>query len=117
MTVDGCEACFANYHWLGFHEHHLIPRSRCRGRKGWDSKPNKVRLCARCHDCVHSHHEPGFETLTMAMLLWVRLEVPSLWDKELLERLNAPRALPYPEPLPVCFHQERLRNLGFVRAC
>lgn len=105
-----CDVCFTTHDWRGFGNHHVIPRSRCRGRKGWDSKKNRLRLCGRCHACVHGENEPGFVTLTIGMLLWVLMEDPTRWDRETMERLNAPRSVPDVEPLAICFHEERARN-------
>lgn len=104
-----CCVCYATSHWLGLHSHHIVGRVR-RSDARWAT----ITICGECHGHYHGQTKPGFPKLLLPHILWCKLmEDPDHWNYEKLEYAYC-KSLPYPEPLPKEFREERMRNRPYI---
>lgn len=94
--------------WLEVH--HLVGGA---GRK--HDIRQYVRLCNNCHTVLHSgSYLTGLPDLTRGILLSIKQECdPDNYDPVFLASLKHKKHLGYdPEPLPECYQEQRVRNVG-----
>lgn len=108
-TEPRCAICWAP-HWhvertqpTGLQRMHVIPRSKRR----CDEDYNTLFGCWRCHGNQHCPNAPGWQSLTLPMLLHVK-RASGEWRPHELEHLYC-RRLPDLEPLPEEYLRERRR--------